>query len=64
MQYSPFVINANGGSGYVDITFSAPYTGTTLANGRYIITIADLKINSVLQFLLLKNILTGSITLQ
>lgn len=43
MQYSPFVINANGGSGYVDITFSAPYTGTTLANGNYIIKIKNLK---------------------
>jgi len=42
MQYSPLTINADG-SGYLDITFSAPYTGTTLANGRYIITIADLK---------------------
>ncbi|HOM79711.1 MAG TPA: hypothetical protein PLZ47_06460, partial [Candidatus Cloacimonas acidaminovorans] len=42
MLYSPLTINDDG-SGYVDISFTAPYTGTTLANGRYIITIADLK---------------------
>lgn len=42
MQYSPLTINTDG-SGYVDITFSAPYTGTTLANGRYIITVENLK---------------------
>ncbi|HPI25099.1 MAG TPA: Ig-like domain repeat protein [Candidatus Cloacimonadota bacterium] len=41
MVYSPLVANPDG-SGYVDISFTAPYTGTTLPNGRYLISVTNL----------------------
>ena len=41
MVYSPLVVNPDG-SGYVDISFTAPYAGTTLPNGRYLISVTNL----------------------
>ena len=41
MQIAPLVVNPDG-SGYVDITFSGSYSGTTLANGRYLISVMGL----------------------